>query len=78
VGLGQGFDRSEARLLGVYDHFYADSVFGGEADGNPDTHYVVLAYQLILAAPSGDGDSCAWPSWRRAGAAGWKCWRSAT
>ena len=56
MGLGQGFDRSEARLLGVYDHFYADSVFGGEADGNPDTHYVVLAYQLILAAPSGDGD----------------------
>ncbi|PAU86543.1 GDP-mannose mannosyl hydrolase [Pseudomonas sp. WN033] len=45
--LGEGFERSEARLLGVYEHFYPDSVFG-EAGNNPDTHYVVLGYYLRL------------------------------
>lgn len=51
--LGQVFERGEAVLLGVYEHFYSDSVFG-EADlanpgGAPDTHYVVLAYRLRVA-----------------------------
>ncbi|WP_019411706.1 GDP-mannose mannosyl hydrolase [Pseudomonas psychrophila] len=46
--LGQVLHRSDARLLGVYEHFYADSVFGADAQA-PDTHYVVLAYQLVLA-----------------------------
>lgn len=45
--LGRAFERSEARLLDVYEHFYADSVFG-EAGANPDTHYVVLGYHLQL------------------------------
>lgn len=40
--LGRGFSRDDASLLGVCEHFYGDSVFGHE----PDTHYVVLAYQL--------------------------------
>ncbi|TBU75750.1 GDP-mannose mannosyl hydrolase [Pseudomonas daroniae] len=40
--LGQVFRRDQGRLLGVYEHFYDDSVFG-EA---PDTHYVVIAYAL--------------------------------
>lgn len=44
--LGQPFRRDQARLLGVYEHFYTDSVFG-EA---PDTHYVVIAYALELGA----------------------------
>lgn len=44
--LGQPFQRDQARLLGVYEHFYTDSVFG-EA---PDTHYVVIAYALELGA----------------------------
>ncbi|UYG06053.1 GDP-mannose mannosyl hydrolase [Halomonas sp. M4R1S46] len=44
--LGDVFARDRARLLGVYEHFYADSVFAG-ADG-PSTHYVVLGYQLPL------------------------------
>ena len=47
--LGRAFERREARLLGVYEHFYADSVFG-EGAAHPDTHYVVLAYRLILPA----------------------------
>lgn len=46
--LGKAFQRSEARMLGVYEHFYANSVFG-EAGEGPDTHYIVLAYQLVLA-----------------------------
>jgi colanic acid biosynthesis protein WcaH len=45
--LGQGFARSDARLLGVYEHFYQDSVFG-EDEASPNTHYVVLGYQLDL------------------------------
>ena len=47
VELGQCFERSEARLLGVYEHFYADSVFG-EGQAFADTHYVVLGYLLIV------------------------------
>jgi colanic acid biosynthesis protein WcaH len=47
--LGQAFERRQARLLDVYEHFYADSVFGA-GDANPDTHYVVLGYQLVLPA----------------------------
>ena len=42
--LGVNMPRSGARLLGVYEHMYKDSVFG---DG-VDTHYVVLGYQLLL------------------------------
>ncbi|MDH4610302.1 GDP-mannose mannosyl hydrolase [Pseudomonas sp. BN102] len=45
--LGQAFERHHARLLGVYEHFYSDSVFG-DTQANPDTHYVVLGYQLLL------------------------------
>ncbi len=46
--LGKASRRSDARLLGVYEHFYSDSVFSA-AGGGPDTHYVVLAYQIVLA-----------------------------
>jgi colanic acid biosynthesis protein WcaH len=42
VELGAQAERAEARLLGVYEHLYTDSVFGD----TPDTHYVVLAYHL--------------------------------
>lgn len=44
--LGQAFGRDQGRLLGVYEHFYDDSVFGAA----PDTHYVVIAYALELGA----------------------------
>ncbi|KIZ35196.1 GDP-mannose mannosyl hydrolase [Stutzerimonas stutzeri] len=45
--LGSAFDRASAGLLGIYEHFYTDSVFGRAEDGI-DTHYVVLAYHLLL------------------------------
>ena len=44
--LGQAFSRDQGKLLGVYEHFYDDSVFGTA----PDTHYVVIAYALELDA----------------------------
>lgn len=34
-----------ARLLGVYEDFYADSLFGDEQTGL-STHYVVLGYEI--------------------------------
>lgn len=49
--LGTLFERQNARLLGVYEHFYRDSVFAGAGAG-PDTHYVVLGYELTLGAQS--------------------------
>ncbi|WP_339467253.1 GDP-mannose mannosyl hydrolase [Pseudomonas sp. EL_65y_Pfl1_R83] len=45
--LGRTFERASARLLGVFEHFYDDSVFANAGDG-PDTHYVVLSYCLEL------------------------------
>ncbi|SFH36121.1 GDP-mannose mannosyl hydrolase [Modicisalibacter xianhensis] len=45
--LGQSFTRRQARLMGVYEHFYPDSVFGPEGKA-PDTHYVVLGYTMFL------------------------------
>ena len=44
--LGLGIERSEASSLGVYEHFYADSVFGV----SPDTHYVVVAHALNVTS----------------------------
>ncbi|MCJ7959748.1 MAG: GDP-mannose mannosyl hydrolase [Pseudomonas sp.] len=46
--LGRTFERASARLLGVFEHFYDDSVFANAGAG-PDTHYVVLGYCLELA-----------------------------
>ena len=46
--LGTPFERANARLLGVFEHFYDDSVFANTGFG-PDTHYVVLSYCLELA-----------------------------
>ena len=45
--LGQVFERVDAQLLGVYEHFYFDSVFGAPP-AYPDTHCIVLAYRLGL------------------------------
>ena len=36
--------RSNAEFLGVYEHFYSDSVFSDEIS----THYIVLAYKIQL------------------------------
>ncbi|MBI6554754.1 MAG: GDP-mannose mannosyl hydrolase [Rhodanobacter sp.] len=46
--LGHTFERADAQLLGVFEHFYDDSVFANAGNG-PDTHYVVLGYCLTLA-----------------------------
>jgi colanic acid biosynthesis protein WcaH len=45
--LGFSLERSDAQLLGIYEHFYTDSVFGN-AVNDPSTHYIVLAYKLRL------------------------------
>jgi len=37
--------RSEANLLGVYEHFYEENVF----DSTATTHYVVLGYEIQLS-----------------------------
>lgn len=42
--LGCEFPRSQAQFQGVYEHLYNDSVFGE----GPNTHYVVLAYRLLI------------------------------
>lgn len=42
VELGVELERSQARFIGLYEHFYDDSVFGEQ----PKTHYVVLGHHL--------------------------------
>lgn len=42
--LGEAFAITDAALIGPYDHFYTDSVFGEQ----PATHYVAIAYQLSV------------------------------
>lgn len=62
VELGRPFERGEARWIGVFEHFYADSAFG---EDGPDTHYVVLTYLLnlpaaTLALPNDQHDEFRW------------------
>ena len=47
VELGLEIERGSAYFLGVYEHFYEDSVFGVSPQ-HPTTHYIVLAYRLTL------------------------------
>lgn len=42
--LDQDFLIDEADFLGVFEHFYTDSVFGSQ----PSTHYIALAYHLSV------------------------------
>lgn len=44
--LGIAASRSEARLLGVYEHFYDTDFTGMEGRS---THYIVLAYRLTVS-----------------------------
>jgi colanic acid biosynthesis protein WcaH len=44
--LGQTFEITQAKLMGPFDHFYEDNVFG---DGF-STHYVAIAYKLVIDA----------------------------
>ena len=43
--LGLQMELKQARFIGVYEHIYKENVFGKLGFG---THYVVLAYELIL------------------------------
>lgn len=43
--LGLVLPRGRARLLGLYEHFYSDSVFGE----TPSTHYVVAGHLIEVA-----------------------------
>lgn len=45
--LGEAFSITDAELLGPFDHFYDDYVFGDEVS----THYVAIAYVLRLTQP---------------------------
>ena len=42
--LGLVYPYKQAKLLGLYDHFYQDSVFGNETD----THYINAPYRINL------------------------------
>lgn len=46
--LGTCYSRQQATFLGVFEHYYSDSVFGEV----PSTHYVALAYTLELSGES--------------------------
>ncbi|WP_108947106.1 GDP-mannose mannosyl hydrolase [Shewanella halifaxensis] len=45
--LGLDKTRQQAEWLGAFEHFYDDCVFGDTIS----THYVVLAYKIIVDAP---------------------------
>lgn len=51
--LGRQFSLAQAQLQGPYDHFYQDSVFGE----TPSTHYVAIAYRLVVGDLLADGVS---------------------
>jgi colanic acid biosynthesis protein WcaH len=42
--LGEEFNIAQGSLLGPYDHFYDDNVFGDDFS----THYVAIAYVLLI------------------------------
>ena len=44
--LGAPRERNEARLLGLFEHFYDDNLLGEPGYG---THYVVLAHELRVS-----------------------------
>ena len=46
--LGRAFDRADAVLLGVYEHFYDTSAGGVTGSG---THYIALAYEVTASSP---------------------------
>ena len=47
VELGIRLDIADARYLGLYEHFYEDSIFTDDGD-NVSTHYVVSGFEVIL------------------------------
>ncbi len=45
--LGVAIEMQQARHIGLYEHFYPDSIFGEAIS----THYVVNAFELVLDTP---------------------------
>lgn len=45
--LGTRLEISSARYLGLYEHFYSDSIFTDD-DNDVSTHYVVSGFEVIL------------------------------
>lgn len=45
LGIESGIVRTDAKFLGVFEHFYDDCVFGDDVS----THYVVLAYNFNIS-----------------------------
>lgn len=52
--LGIEIPISSARYLGLYEHFYEDSIFTDDLVENPvSTHYVVNAFEVVLSETKG-------------------------
>lgn len=65
VELGIKMSRDDASFLGVYEHFYEDSALSEDIS----THYIVLAYQIVLSQPLNDLPTAQHDnySWQKAG-----------
>jgi colanic acid biosynthesis protein WcaH len=51
VELGIEIDIADARYLGLYEHFYDDSIYTNESkDVEISTHYVVNGFEVVLAS----------------------------
>ena len=44
LGIEAGITRSDAKFLGVFEHFYDNNVF----DDHVNTHYIVLGYEFVI------------------------------
>ena len=61
IELGVAYPVSAARYLGLYQHFYPDSIFGDEVS----THYLVNAFEWVIdhaldALPEAQHESYRW------------------
>ena len=58
--LGQAFSVTQARYIGLFEHFYDDSVFGDA----PSTHYIANGFELVvdegLMLPKEQHDEYVW------------------
>jgi colanic acid biosynthesis protein WcaH len=51
IELGVEVDITDARYLGLYEHFYDDSIYTGESNGVAiNTHYVVNGFEVVLTS----------------------------
>jgi colanic acid biosynthesis protein WcaH len=51
VELGVEVDIADARYLGLYEHFYGDSIYTDESKGvDVSTHYVVNGFEVVLTS----------------------------